>query len=160
MHKDAFMTLNHLTADDAFSQATQLYTRKEYGGAIPYFLHAIRGVGNNSFHSNEYIAFYGLCLMQLGNRDEGFNKCVVAAEKELTNPEVFVYLAKAAIIMFRRKMALRAISQGLVIEPTHMELKLLRKGMGIRGKPLLGFLSRDNILNILSGKLRYKLTHN
>ncbi|VAW91036.1 hypothetical protein MNBD_GAMMA23-2574 [hydrothermal vent metagenome] len=154
------MTLNHLTADDAFFQATQLYIRKEYGSAIPYFLHAIRSEGNNSFHSNEYMAFYGLCLIRLGNCDEGFNKCVVASEKELTNPEVFVYLAKAAIIMLRRKIALRAISQGLAIKPAHLELKLLRKGMGIRSKPLLGFLSRDNILNILFGKLRCKLMHN
>ncbi len=154
------MTLNHLTASDAFSQAAQLYTKKEYGKAIPYFLHAIRSTEKGAFHSNEYLAFYGLCLIRLGNRDEGLNKCVVAAETELNNPEVFVYLAKAAIIMFRRKMALRAISQGLVIEPTHMELKLLRRGMGVRRKPLLGFLPRNNILNILFGKLRYKLMHN
>ncbi len=154
------MTLNHLTADDAFSQAIQLYTKKEYGSAIPYFLHAIRGTEKNAFHSNEYMAFYGLCLIRLGNREEGFNKCVVAAETELNNPEVFLYLAKAAILMRRRKMALRAISQGLVIEPTHMELKLLRKGMGVRRKPILGFLSRNNILNVLFGKLRYKLIHN
>ncbi len=149
--------LNHLPAEDAFSRAIELYNKREYGSAIPFFLHAIRGTAKNNFHSNEYMAFYGLCLMRLGNRDEGFNKCVVAAEVELNNPEVFLHLAAAAIIKQRRRMALKAISQGLAIEPGHMKLKALRKKMGIRRKPFFGFLSRDNFINVFSGKLRYKL---
>lgn len=151
--------LNQLSAEDAFSQAVQIYNKKEYGSAIPYFLHAIRGTAKNTFHSNEYMAFYGLCLMRLGNRDEGFNKCIVSAEAELNNPEVFLHLAKAALIMFRRKMALKAISQGLVIEPAHLRLKNLRKAMGVRHKPTFSFLSRNNIVNIYIGKLRYRLMH-
>jgi len=151
--------LNDLSAENAFSQASQLFIKNDFGSAIPYFLHAIRGAGKNTFRSNEYMGFYGLCLMRLGNRDEGFNKCIVAAEAELNNPEVFVHLAKAANLMHRRKIALKAISQGLVIEPTHTPLRHLRKSMGIRAKPTVSFLSRDNMLNIFFGKLRYRLTH-
>ena len=148
-----------ITAEAAFSQAVQLYTKKDFGGAIPFFLHAIRNAGKKTFHTNEYMAFYGLCLIRLGNRDEGFNKCIVAAEAELNNPAVFMLLAKAAIIMRRRKMAIKAVSQGLVIEPGHRELKQLRQSMGIRHQPVIRFLSRDNVLNIVFGKLRYRIKH-
>ena len=149
--------INLLSAQDAFSQAVQLYNKNEFGTSIPYFLHAIRKTPKDHPRANEYTAFYGLCLMKLGNRDEGFNKCIIAAETELNNPEVFLILARACLIMSRRKMALKAISQGLAIDTDYKKLQNLRRTLGVRREPVLGFLSRDNFMNIILGRLSYKL---
>ena len=146
--------INLLTAEDAFFQAVQFYNKKEFGTSIPYFLHAIRKTSKEDLQYNEYMGFYGLCLMKLGNRDEGFNKCILAAETELNNPEVFVILARAALLMSRRKLALKSISQGLAIDSSYKKLHQLRNGLGVRREPIFGFLSRNNFLNIFLGRLR------
>jgi len=146
--------INLLNAEDAFFQAVQLYNKKEFGTSIPYFLHAIRKTAKDDLQYNEYMGFYGLCLMKLGNRDEGFNKCITAGETELNNPEVFVILARAALLMSRRKLALKSISQGLAIDAAYKKLHQLRNELGVRREPMLGFLSRNNFLNIFLGRLR------
>jgi len=151
--------INHLQPQEAYEQAVSLFKKREFGSAIPYFLHAIRKTAKDSHLANEYNSYYGLCLMALGNKDEGYSKCIIAAETELNNPEVFVILAKAAMILDRRKMALTAISQGLAIDANYTQLRVLRNELGIRKAPILHFLSRNNVLNILLGKLRYKFTH-
>lgn len=151
--------INLLTAEEAFNQAIELYNKQEYGTSIPYFLHAIRQTPKTDYRANEYIAYYGLCLIRHGNRDEGYNKCVFAANSELKNPEVFLCLARAALIVNKRKVAIKAISQGLVIDPAHIKLKFLRSNIGIRRDPFFGFLSRNNFFNVLLGKLTYKLSH-
>lgn len=151
--------INLLSAEDAFTKAVQLYNKHDFGACVPYFLHAIRNIPKGDFHTNEYLGFYGLCLIRLGNRDEGFNKCLIAAEGELKNPEVFAILARAAITMSRRRIAIKAISQGLMIESGYAKLINLRNELGIRRDPMFSFLSRDNFFNILLGKLIYKLSH-
>jgi len=159
MHMEALIMINLLSAEDAFAQAVRLYNKHEFGTSIPYFLHAIRKTPKGDPFANEYIGFYGLCLMRLGNQDEGFNKCIIAAESELSNPDVYLILARAAILLSRRKMALKALSQGLAIDPQHRKLQNLRKQLGIRRNPIFGFLSRNNFLNVLLGKLSYKTMH-
>ena len=159
MHKDVLTMINLLSAEDAFAEALQLYNKHDFGTSVPYFLHAMRSIDKGSFHENEYLAAYGLCLIRLGNKDEGFNKCLIAAEAELKNPEVFALLARASILMSRRRIAIKAISQGLVIEPQYAKLRNLRNELGVRREPLFGFLSRDNILNIAFGKLLYMISN-
>jgi len=151
--------INHLTAEEAFSQAVTLCNKHEYGTAIPYYLHAIRETHKTDFKANEYAAYYGICLIRLGNRDEGFNKCLVAAGAEFKNPEVYLCLARAALILNRRKMAIKAISQGLVIDSTHAKLKFLRSSIGERRDPLFGFLSRENLLNKILGRITYMIKY-
>lgn len=148
--------INLLSAEDAFSEAVKLYDNHEYGTSIPYFLHSIRKTPKKNALLNEYIAFYGLCLMHLGNRDEGLNKCLVAAETELNNAEVFYILARAAVLASRRKIALKAISQGLAIDSGHARLREVRNELGVRRNPMLAFLSRNNFINIFLGKLTYR----
>jgi len=152
--------INNLTAEDAFTQAIQFCNKHDYGTAVPYFLHAIRETPKNDYRANEYTAFYGLSLMRLGNRDEGFNKCLVAAGSELKNPEVFLCLARASLMLNRRKVAIKAVSQGLTIDPTHVKLKFLRNNMGVRREPIFGFLSRENFINVILGKITYKIRYN
>lgn len=150
--------INLLSAEDAFTEALKLYTKHDFGTSVPYFLHAMRGIDKGDFRENEYLAAYGLCLIRLGNKDEGFNKCLIAAEAELKNPEVFALLARAAILMSRRRISIKAISQGLVIEPQYAKLRNLRNELGVRREPLFAFLSRDNILNVTFGKLLYMIS--
>lgn len=151
--------LNLLSAEDAFTEALKLYNKHDFGTSVPYFLHAMRNIPKRDYHENEYLSAYGLCLIRLGNRDEGFNKCLIAAEAELKNPEVFALLARAAITMSKRRIAIKAISQGLTVEPQYAKLINLRNELGTRREPFISFLSRDNMLNIFFGKLGYMLRH-
>jgi hypothetical protein len=52
-------------------------------------------------------------------------------------------------------VALKAIAQGRAIDPYDTQLIHLRRALGLRRKPVLGFLSRKNLLNIILGKISY-----
>lgn len=149
--------MNYLDSpQQAFEHALELCNKNDFGASVPFFLHAIREAARESPEFNKYLSHYGLALMYIGNRDEGINKCLIAAQSELNNPMVFYNLARAAIIVNRRKLAINAISQGMSVDPNSEELNNLRSRLGIRRQPILKFLSRNNLLNIFIGKLTYK----
>ncbi len=114
------------------------------------------GLGKGQPEYNRVRSYYGYTLVCLGEQTEGLAVCRDAAESELNDPVVFYNLARAALRCGQRRLALHAIGLGRVAGPDFAELERLRRRMGVRRQPVLGFLSRDNPLNIILGRMRHR----
>jgi len=105
-------------------------------------------------YSSLYTAARGYARVLLGD-PSGLNLCRAAGRAERYNGDVHECLAKAELHLRHRKQACEAIVRGLRADKAHQGLRQLRRQMGIRRSPALGFLSRDNPLNRLIGRFTY-----
>jgi hypothetical protein len=105
-----------------------------------------------------YMSYHGMVACQLGELD-GLDRCRHAAHFEQFDGDVFHNLAISELRHGNRRHAIEAIRTGLRIDPDNQKLERLRERIGSRRRPVLGFLSRDNFLNRILGKLTWRLTH-
>lgn len=88
---------------------------------------------------------------------EGLRLCQHAIKIEFYQAENYLNLARTLLLADRKGAAVRAVRDGLAIDPKNRELLVLRRELGVRKAPVLSFLDRTNPLNILLGRLRYRL---
>jgi tetratricopeptide (TPR) repeat protein len=100
---------------------------------------------------------YGIAKFK-GKRREGLTLCEHAVKVEFYQPDNQLNLARTLLLNGNRKRALEALKRGLQIDPDHRALVALRSEMGSRKSPVLGFLGRDNFLNVFLGRLRHSLS--
>ncbi|MDX1383874.1 MAG: hypothetical protein R3190_09550 [Thermoanaerobaculia bacterium] len=100
---------------------------------------------------------YGLASVR-GEVDEGLSYCWAAVRREVWEADNHLNLARTYLLRREKKLAVAAIELGLSIDPRHSGLQSLRKRLGIRRKPVLGFLPRGHSLNVALGRLRKKLS--
>jgi len=72
-------------------------------------------------------------------------------------PILFVNLGRVLVESGRRKEARECFMRAYEIDNTNAPAALELSKMGIRRRPVLPFLSRNNPLNIYLGKLRCKI---
>jgi len=102
-----------------------------------------------------YLSQYGFCLgTVMQRRHEGVRFCREAAGLERYNPDVYCNLGRVLAFSGRRKDAHNAFIQGLRIQSDHQGIIRALKEMGVRRRPVIPFLSRDNPLNIYFGRMR------
>ncbi len=99
---------------------------------------------------------YGIALRQQ-RIQEGLKLCQHAVKLEFFQADGYLNLARTLLLAGQRRNAVRAIAGGLKVEPDHGELRRLQRDIGVRRSPVLPFLSRDNWMNQLLGKLRHIL---
>lgn len=97
---------------------------------------------------------YGLALVDRKVR-EGIKLCRHSVKVGIYEPDNYVNLARTYLLARDRSGAVRAIREGLRIDPNNAALRALRKELGVRKSPVLSFLSRDNPLNVALGRLRH-----
>lgn len=88
---------------------------------------------------------------------EGLLLCEHAVQAEFFQPENYYNLARTHLLAGRRLSALRAIEQGLRIDPEDARLHELIDEIHLRRKPVIPFLPRSNALNYTLGYLRHHL---
>lgn len=104
------------------------------------------------------LSSYGVCLAKRKGRiKEAAEFCQLAIEREFYNPEHYANMAKVWIQGRARRKAVDAIERGLQIDPGNKGLKKLREEIGIRRRPVIPFLHRDNPLNITLGRMRHRI---
>jgi tetratricopeptide (TPR) repeat protein len=100
---------------------------------------------------------YGIALREHRVQD-GLKLCQHAVKLEFYQAENYLNLARTLLLSGNRRAAVRALEDGLQVEPDNPELLKLQGEMGTRRAPVLPFLSRSNPVNLLLGKLRHLLT--
>ena len=61
------------------------------------------------------------------------------------------------VLAKNRKGAVHAIAQGLALDSRNAALRALQAEIGVRKRPVVGFLSRSNPVNRTLGKMRRQL---
>ena len=105
------------------------------------------------------LSYYGLCLALASNRlREAREFCETAVEGEFYNPEMYLNLGKVYMRSGDRARAFGAFVRGLQLNPRDTALVRQIRRLGLRRRPVLGFLGRGHFLNRLLGQLRGRPT--
>jgi hypothetical protein len=99
---------------------------------------------------------YGIALREKRVR-EGLQLCRHSVKVEFYQADNYLNLARTCVLARQRSSAVRAVLDGLKIDPHHPGLLAVRRELGIRGRPVLPFLDRTNVINQFLGRLRYAL---
>lgn len=99
---------------------------------------------------------YGIARYQKQVK-EGLRLCQHAVKTSFYSPECHLNLARVQILAKNRKGAVHAIAQGLALDPRNAALRALHAEIGVRKRPVVGFLSRNNPVNRTLGKLRRQM---
>lgn len=100
---------------------------------------------------------YGAAKFQSKVRD-GVRLCEHAIKLQFYEAENHFNLARVQQLAGERMAAVSAIERGLKLDPDHEGLLALKREVGVRQAPVLGFLGRKNPLNVFLGRLRHALS--
>lgn len=96
---------------------------------------------------------YGIARLEKKYR-EGIQLCQHAIKLQVYEPDNYMNLARVYLLTQNREKAHRALMRGLALDSNHAGLRRVWREIGQRRKPPLSFLSRDNPINLVLGKLR------
>jgi tetratricopeptide (TPR) repeat protein len=100
------------------------------------------------------MSYYALCVAFVKkDYENAISLCVAALKREFYNPEIYANLGRILAVSGQKAFALRAFRKGLRIDDTHCGLMKELRAMGVRRKPLLSFLPRENPINKFFGIL-------
>ncbi len=142
-------------AQDEYQMGLAFYRKKQWKTAARHFGQADKKAGHDDLFMHLYMSYQGLCQVLSGDIS-GLNLCRYAASMETLQPDVFRNLAIAELKLRHRKRACSAIRLGLGLDPKHAGLLKLRAGIGVRRRPPVQFLSRDNLLNKWLGRITHQ----
>ena len=105
-----------------------------------------------------YLSYHGLTVA-LFEKDipKAVGLCRAAINHAPYDPELYLNLCRVYRQARQRVKALDALKEGLSFDSDNPLLLMELRRMGVRRKPPLGFLSRENPLNKTLGKFTYKL---
>jgi tetratricopeptide (TPR) repeat protein len=103
----------------------------------------------------EGLSYYGLTLAILKRKyREAVELCQKAIKQQFLDPYHYVNLAKVYVAMEQRKKAIQTLESALAQMPRNKVVIAYWKTIGLRGRPPIPFLSRDNPLNKALGRKR------
>lgn len=129
---------------------------QNYSQALDHFTVLLDDSDNNDPKFDRYQSYTGLCQVLLGER-EGISLCRKSAKTANPKVENICNLALAELQLNKRSNAITAIKNGIKLDPKNTQLKKLKSRLDTRRKPFIPFISRDNVANILIGKITYKI---
>ena len=104
--------------------------------------------------SARYRSFYGLSLGLCERRwEQALELCRSAARDEFFDPVHYHNLARLHLAFGFKAEALRLLRRGLMIDPDNNEISDALRRLGVRKRPPLSFLRRENKLNRWLGKV-------
>ncbi len=104
--------------------------------------------------SASYRSFYGLSLGLCERRwEQALELCRSAARDEFFDPVHYHNLARLHLAFGFRAEALRLLRRGLMIDPDNQEISDALRRLGVRRRPPLSFLRRENKLNRWLGRM-------
>ena len=137
----------------AFLDGLKQLKAEELVAALAAFRLAIKNSIDDE-HSSLYASYHGLVNALMGNPN-GLRQCRLAAHFEEHHADVFLNLARVEILEDNRNRALDALRSGLRLDPTHAALRQMRNELGVRRSPCIGWLKRENRVNLALGKLTH-----
>jgi len=140
-----------VTAEEHYRRGRDLLTLREAPGALEHF----RTAQLLDRANPRYRSYYGLGLALVDRRfDEALELCRSAAKEEFFNPELYYNLARVHLAFGFKAEAIRYLRRGLMIDPGNAEMADELQRLGMRLRPVLGFLPRRHPMNRMLGRVR------
>ena len=144
------------SAEMSFRKGLQALEERRYLESLAFFESALNleEKSGNPAPRMKYLSYYGLSLsLAAGRTQEAVEMCERALSVEFYNPDLYLNVARVYMAAGERRRAHKALCQGLRIEKGHTGLISEIRRMGLRRRPLFGFLPRNHPLNVLTGRL-------
>ncbi len=140
----------HFSADEHFQQGEIALSGGDAAAALEHFRISHRLEPDNA----RYRSYLGLSLGLAERRfDRALELCRAAAKEEFFNPSLYHNLARVHLAFGFKAEGIRYLRRGLMIDP-HCAAILEEMGrLGLRRRPLLGFLRRGHLVNRCLGRL-------
>jgi Flp pilus assembly protein TadD len=147
----------HTAGDTAWHSALEdgkaLFFARDVGAAHQVFERAHRANPRDPVA----MSWYGVTLVLVErNSNLGVSLCDQALRVAGAEIELLLNQARVHLGLNQRERAVRAIARGLELWPDDPRLQAARDALGTRRAPVIGFLSRNNPLNRVFGRLRHR----
>ena len=140
---------------EAFRQGINLCRKEKWHEGYNLLIRVSQLVEKRGNLPGVFYSYLGVAMARCdGRRRDGMELCRYAIKVQPEQPENYLNLAHAYLMLGRRSEAVRALDSGLVINPDHKRLQEMRTAVGQRQKLLFPFLDRKNPLNSLPGRGR------
>jgi tetratricopeptide (TPR) repeat protein len=145
------MDATTFSAEEHFREGQSELDRQRFDAALEHF----RAAQRLDPSSPRYRSYFGLCL-GLGERrfDRALELCRSAAKEEFFNPALYHNLARLHLAFGFKAEGIRFLRRGLMIDPQNAAILAEMRALGIRRRPVLGFLRRGHLFNRWFGRLR------
>ncbi len=129
--------------------------RNNYGDALKLLEQALKISPENPV----YLSTMGLCESMLGDPEKGEKMCRAALQiaGHERDPMLYVNLGRVVLEMGQRGKAREYFTRAYRMDNTNSPAALELSRMGVRKRPVIPFLGRNNPLNKYIGKLRHQL---
>jgi len=143
-----------VSAEEHFRRGRILLAEEQEEQALDHF----RTAHDLDRANPRYRSFLGLGLALVERRfDRALELCRSAAKEEFFNPELYHNLARVHLAFGFKGEAIRYLRRGLMIDPGNAAMGDDLECLGVRRRPVLGFLPRRHALNRLLGRARRAL---
>jgi tetratricopeptide (TPR) repeat protein len=140
---------------DAFRRGITFCRKEKWHEGYNLLIRVSQAVERRGNLPGVFYSYLGVAMARCdGRRRDGMELCRYAVRVQPEQPENYLNLASAYLMLGRRSEALRAIETGLEVHPGHRRLLDLHASVGVRQRPLFPFLDRTNPLNSLPGRGR------
>jgi tetratricopeptide (TPR) repeat protein len=149
-----------VNADAAYRSALAAMERRSLKEAIALFQQAIdlerqEGVKNPKM---KYVSYLGYALTLLhGKSEEGLKLCEQAVKRDFFDPDLYCNLAIVYLRHRQKRQAFAAFRKGLSLKPGHRRILDELERYDQRDYPVFRFLPRAHPVNVLAGRVRYRL---
>jgi Flp pilus assembly protein TadD len=141
---------HRFSADEHFRRGQQALDENEAGIALEHF----RAAHRLEPTSASFRSYHGLCLGLSERRfDKALELCRSAAKEEFFNPTLYHNLARVHLGFGFKNEGIRYLRRGLMIDPANQEIGEDLERLGVRRRPVLGFLRRGHVLNQWLGRI-------
>lgn len=108
--------------------------------------------------NGQFYSYLGYGIARYERRvKEGLALCQHSIKVQFYEPENYVNLARVHLLARNRRKAVEALTRALKLNASHPGARALAHEIGWRRPPVIPFLSRNNFLNQLLGKMRHQL---
>ncbi len=147
-------------SEESFRKGLAAVERRSYTEAVALFQAAIdleRQEGTKNPRM-KYVSYLGLALVLTNGRsDEGVKLCEQAVKREFFDADLFCNLGIVYLRDRQKKRAFGAFQKGLNLKPGHRRIQEELDRYDRRSYPVFSFLPRTHPVNVLAGRLRYRL---
>lgn len=138
------------TAEDHFRRGRDALAVHAGPEALAHFRSAHRLEPGSALYASHYGLALGLVERRL---DRALALCREAAKEEFFNPVHYHNLARLHLAFGFKAEALRYLRRGLMIDPENGPILAELRSLGVRRRPPLSFLRRQNVLNRWMGRM-------
>lgn len=104
------------------------------------------------------LSYFGLSLaLGTDNGEEGEEHCFRAAMRAPRDGQIQANLARVYFLRGKRQSAASAAHEALRLDAKNADARLVLRRLGLRRRPVMGFLGRNHPLNRVLGRLRHQL---